>query len=123
MAGVPKPKTEESLEAYRAFALRINKFKLQLSSAMISRNYISNLSQCEALMKRLTLLRSVTYDSQEHNQRREILRLLIGLLGHLGAKKLARISPVSNLLPRRNYSLNSPATYQRHGRADTGLFP
>lgn len=84
------------LDAHTAFALRINRFNLQLSSAVISRDYINNLSLGKPLTEGLTLLRSVAYDLQEHEQRRETLRLLIGLLRYLDAEKLAPAKPCLN---------------------------
>lgn len=74
-----------SFETHTAFALRIEGTKLQLSSALISHTYIRNLSHGKPVFDGLTLLRSVAYDFQESEQRREILRILIGFLKRLDA--------------------------------------
>ena len=69
-----------SLKTYQPFALRLNGTKLQLSSALISQKYIQNLSHNIPLIEELTIRSSVVYDLGEPQDRREILRLLVGLL-------------------------------------------
>lgn len=74
-----------TLETHTAFALRIEGIKLQFSSAVISQTYIHSLSHGNPLIEDLTFFHSVTYDLRESDQRREILRLIIGLLRCLDA--------------------------------------
>lgn len=54
---------------------------LQLSSTSISRAYIDSLTQGNPLDEGLTVFRSAVYDIREPEQRREILRVLLGFLG------------------------------------------
>ncbi|KAN0066783.1 hypothetical protein V8E54_015072 [Elaphomyces granulatus] len=74
-----------ALDIHRAFALRMEGTKLQLSAASISRTYIDTLSQGKHLSDGFTLLSSKAYDLREPEERREAVRLLIGLLRYLGA--------------------------------------
>lgn len=74
-----------TLETYQPFALRLNGTKLQLSSALISQGYIQNLSRNIPLIEELTIRHSVAYDLGEPQDRREILRLLVGLLRRFDA--------------------------------------
>lgn len=72
-----------ALDVHTAFVVRMEGTKLQLSAASISRAYIHSLSRGEPLSKGFTLLCSGAYDLRDPEQRREILRILIGLLRHL----------------------------------------
>ena len=76
---------QSTLKAYQPFALRLNGAKLQLSSALISQRYIQNLSHSIPLTEVLTVRHSVTYDLGEPQDRREILRSLLGLLRRFDA--------------------------------------
>lgn len=69
-----------NLESHQPFALRVNGTKLQLSSAVISQSYIQDLSRGNIPLDEFSLLQSVTYDLRDNGERRELLRLLIGLL-------------------------------------------
>jgi hypothetical protein len=74
-----------ALDIRRTFALRMEGTKLQLSAASISRAYIDTLSQGKHLSDGFTLLSSKAYDLREPEERREAVRLLIGLLRYLDA--------------------------------------
>lgn len=73
------------LNVHRGFVLRMEGTKLQLSSASIPCRYIRNISQDDPPHDELALLRSVAYDLREPEQRREALRILIGLLRRIDA--------------------------------------
>lgn len=74
-----------TFKTYQPFTFRLNGAKLQLSSALISQRYIQNLSHNILLTEVLTVRHSVTYDLGEPQDRREILRLLFGLLRRFDA--------------------------------------
>ena len=82
---IPKLQKYPVLDAHKAFALRADQFKLQLSSAVMTRG--------DRVIEGPILLRSAAYDLREPDERREILRLLIGFLRHLDAEKLAPVKP------------------------------
>lgn len=79
---------DPTLKAYQPFALRVNGTKIQVSSALIPPTYIQGLSHNGAHIGELTLLQSVAYDMRNREERREILRLLVGLLRRLDAAEL-----------------------------------
>jgi len=74
-----------ALDVCKAFVLRMEGTKLQLSAASISRAYIDTLSQGKHLRDGFTVRSSKAYDLREPEERREALRLLIGLLRYLDA--------------------------------------
>lgn len=74
-----------TLKTHQPFALRVDGTKLQLSSALIPQTYIQNLSRGNPLIGELTILHSVAYDLRDPEERREISRLLVGLLRRLDA--------------------------------------
>lgn len=73
------------LETHTGFALRIQGTKLRLSSAKISQASVHNLSHDKPPIGDLTLHHSVAYDLRESKHRREVLRILIGILRRLDA--------------------------------------
>lgn len=74
-----------TLKTHQPFALRVDGTKLQLSSALIPQTYIQDLSRGNPLTGELTILHSVAYDLRDPEERREISRLLVGLLRRLDA--------------------------------------
>lgn len=74
-----------TLKTYQPFALRVDGTKIQLSSAPIPQTYIQDLSRGSPLTGELTILHSVAYDLRNPEERREISRLLVGLLRRLDA--------------------------------------
>jgi len=73
-----------ALDVCRAFVLRLERTKLQLSAASISRVYIDTLSQGKHLSDQFAVLSSKAYDLREPE---EALRLHIGLLRYLDATR------------------------------------
>ena len=76
---------DTTLESHQAFTLRVDGSKLQLSSAAISQSYIQGLSHGNPLLGEFSLLQSVAYDLRNPGERREVSRLLVGLLRYIDA--------------------------------------
>jgi hypothetical protein len=75
-----------TLDTHKVFVLRVDRTVLQLSMAVISRTNMEDLYQGKPLRESLRLCCSERYDLREYDQRREVLRVLIGLLRYLDAE-------------------------------------
>lgn len=75
-----------TLDTHEVFVLRMDRIALQLSMAVISRTYMEDLYQGKPLHESLRVCCSERYDLRECDQRREVLRVLIGLFRYLDAE-------------------------------------
>lgn len=73
------------LKTYTGFALWIQGAKLRLSSATISQASVHNISHDKPPIGDFTLHHSVAYDLHKSKHRREVLRILVGILRRLDA--------------------------------------
>lgn len=69
----------QSILEHTTFVLSINKTVLQLSRAVISRSYMTELCQDKPLTESFQIVHSEVYDLREPDRRREALRLIIAL--------------------------------------------
>jgi hypothetical protein len=74
-------------ESYTGFVVTINGTVLRISRAFMSHNYMESLCKGGHLSESLQFNRSKSYDLLERDQRREVLRLLVGLFRFLDAKQ------------------------------------
>lgn len=75
-------------ESYPAFVLRVDRTILQVSMSALSRTYVEELCRGKPLSGSLRLCRSVRYDMLERDERREALRLLVGLVRFLDTSNI-----------------------------------
>jgi len=75
-----------TLQTHKAFVLRVDRTVLRLSMAVIPHTYMEDLYQGKPLRENLKLCCSEHYDLRECDRRREVLRVLIGLLRCLDAE-------------------------------------
>jgi len=74
--------------SYEAFVLRMSDNTLQLQETAISSTYLQELCGGKSSIEKLQVSCSDTYDLRECNQRREALRVILGLFGFLAFRKM-----------------------------------
>ena len=74
--------------SYEAFVLRMSDNMLQLQETAMSSTYLQELCRGKSSAKKLQVSCSDTYDLRECDQRREALRLILGLFSFLAFCKM-----------------------------------